>query len=447
MTKNEEYNSEDLERSSSEQENTQPITQKGDGNLQSDETRRVNLSVSNSQETLPLKALRAEQAQEPSFDELSGSDDEVKTEPGDEIEKGSKKKNKKKRKFPRILVGILIIIVGTALGVWFGYQSGLQDRINAENQMISLTATTQFQLGLQAIDDGQLEIARKHFEYVIQVDPTFPGAAEKLTEVMLFMAETAVPTAAPTATSIPMTPTPDTRTEEEIFGYINSLVRNHAWDEAILSIEMLRKTNLTYRAVEVDGMYYTALRNRGVDKILNGLLEAGMYDLALAERFGPLDRDAESYRNWARYYTTGASFWEIDWAQVVEYFSQIAPSMPNLRDGSGWTAQERLRIGYMRYGDQFWAAEQWCSARDQYRLSLSLLGDPALAPTATHAQWICEPPTPTPTITPVFTNTPEIVDTPVPAPTEDPLIAVCCEDRGDGNYNPADENCAAFTCP
>jgi hypothetical protein len=63
-----------------------------------------------------------------------------------------------------------------------------------------------------------------------------------------------------------------------------------------------------------------------------------MYDMSLAEQFGPLDKEADTYRTWARLYITGASFWEIDWEQVINYFSQVYAAVPMLRDGSGVTA-------------------------------------------------------------------------------------------------------------
>ena len=75
----------------------------------------------------------------------------------------------------------------------------------------------------------------------------------------------------------------------------------------------LRKDDITYHAAEVDGMYYMALRNRGVCKIypqsyepnascatLNINLEGGIYDLTQAEQFGPLDATASALRTWAR---------------------------------------------------------------------------------------------------------------------------------------------------
>jgi len=268
-------------------------------------------------------------------------------------------------------------------------------------------------------------MARNRFEYVIEINPNFPGIEGKLAEVMLKMATMATPTeaAVPTPT---IEPTPDLRGEEEIFNHADMLLKNAQWSAAIETLDILRKENLDYRPFEVDGMYYTALRFRGLDKIIvEGNLEGGIYDLSLAEKFAPIDKDADGFRSWARYYLTGSSFWEVNWSQVVYYFGQVYSALPNLRDGAGWTATERFRVGSIRLGDEFMEQERYCEGRDQYQLALSIGNDSALAPTATKAQLLCAPPTSTPA---PATPTSEILptedipteETPEP-PTETPV--------------------------
>jgi hypothetical protein len=108
-------------------------------------------------------------------------------------------------------------------------------------------------------------------------------------------------------------------------------------------------------------MLYVALRNRGVDKIaLEADLEGGMYDLTLAEKFGPLDAEATNWRSWAELYRLGAGFWDIDWGQAVNYFSQLASAAPNLMDGSGLTARDRYREALLSYGDWLVQKGEWC---------------------------------------------------------------------------------------
>ena len=122
-----------------------------------------------------------------------------------------------------------------------------------------------------------------------------------------------------------------------------------------------------------------ALRDRGWDKISKKAdLEGGIYDLTLAERFAPLDSEAKGMLTWSSLYLTGASFWDLDWAKVVEYFAQVAPQMPGLRDGSGMTSTERYRIALGKLGDTLASTDQWCDAEAEYELSLNYGADAAI---------------------------------------------------------------------
>ena len=344
------------------------------------------------------------------------------------------------RRWPWILLGIIVILVTGAAGGYSGYQDGIQQRLLRQSDQIMTKAAIQYNLGVADLQEKRYDFARQRFEYVIQLVPNFPGVADKLAEAIVAMSRINTPTPEPTATVPLPTPTPDTRNEEQLYAQINQYLTEKQWSKAIETIEALRKLNLKYRAVEVDDMYYVALRNRGVQKILiEGSLEPGMYDLALAERFGPLDSDADSYRTWARYYVTGASFWKIDWVQVINYFSEIYPYLPNLRDGSGVTAVERFRIANIEYANQLVGKGDYCKAQSYLEAALKVGHDQKVLPTATEVADACTrskipptpipaPATPTPTGTietpPLLTETPTptapvppVGDTPTPTPT------------------------------
>jgi hypothetical protein len=264
---------------------------------------------------------------------------------------------------------------------------------------------------------------------VAQIAPGFPGITQKLTQVMVVLTHTDVPpTAVPVATKPPLlTPTPDTRGVEDLIKQAQDNLRNKDWDAAIATLDNIRNIDPTYRVVDVDGMYYIALRFRGMDKILkNGSLEGGAYDLAQAESFAPIDHEADSYRTWSALYLQGAAYWGIDWVKVIDNFGNIMQSLPGLRDGSGMTAGERYRIALLRYGDQLAAAGDWCNAQKQYEAAQQVNQIPAVQSTLTHAIKQCSPPTPKPTKTKKPQSTEpapdQPADTPVPAdgPTATP---------------------------
>lgn len=285
-------------------------------------------------------------------------------------------------------IGILALLIIASLSAYGGYRSAIGERNSFKATQIAGDAETQFLLGMEDIQAGRYELARQRFEYVIQLDPGFPGIQDRLAEVLLELRTTATPTTAPTPT---LTPTPDLRGRDELYDGGRSMLMSGDWSNAIETLLTLRKRYPDYNAVKVDGMLYVALRNRGVDKIAaEADLEGGMYDLTLAEKFGPLDAEAENWRTWAELYRLGAGFWDIDWGQAVYYFSQLATAVPNLRDGSGLTARDRYREALLGYGDWLAQRGEWCLAAEQYELARELNAEPELEPTAVFASDQCD---------------------------------------------------------
>ena len=282
-------------------------------------------------------------------------------------------------------IGIILLVIG--LSVYAGYQSAMKIREENRKLITAAALLEQFNLGLADVETGELDRARQRFEFIIRNDPEFPGATEQLTQILVKVNTIATPTAAPLPTLVP---TQDTRGVDERFLQAEQSILNSEWTNAIDTLLMLRKDDPTFKAVQIDGLLFMALRNRGMDKIgKQSDLEGGIYDLALAERFGPLDTEAQSYLNWARLYITGASFWEINWAEAVNYFSQIAPQLPYLRDGSGLTAMERYRLALIGLGISQLQSEP-CDAVETLNLALSIADDEEAAKALEEAVKFCE---------------------------------------------------------
>ena len=309
-------------------------------------------------------------------------------------------KNLKPRRWPWVLIGLFLLVLGAAAGGYYGYQEGIRNRLSREATNIAVAAKTQFDLGNKDLADGNYESARKRFEYIAQIDPSFPGITEKLTQVMVVLTHTDAPPTAVPSQAPALTPTPDTRGIADLVKQAQDDLRNKNWDGTITTLDNIRNVDPTYRVVDVDGMYYIALRFRGMDKILkDGNLEGGAYDLAQAESFAPIDHDADSYRTWATLYLQGAAYWGIDWPKVIDNFSSIMQSLPGLRDGSNMTAGERYRVALLRYGDQLAASGDWCNAEKQYAAAQQVSEVPGVQSTLVNAKNQCSPPTPKPTKT------------------------------------------------
>jgi hypothetical protein len=295
----------------------------------------------------------------------------------------------KPRRGRAILFTALGLIVILILAVFAGYASGISIRRNTQSSVISQQLGEQFQYALVDIEFLRYANAKQRLEFIIAHDPSFPGAQEKLTQVLVLMNQ-------PTPTLTPsLTPSPDFSGAEQAFTKAQQLIAAQDWPNAIGTLDQIRKLDATYNTGQVDGMYYFALRNYGYDLITKqGNLEGGIYQLTLAERFGPLDRDSNGLREGARYYLIGASFWELDWAQAVSYFDQVR-AWGNLWDGT-MNANERFWFASMRYGDELFTKEQFCDAVAQYENAQTIA---ALDKTANdnwyHAYAMCYPATAT----------------------------------------------------
>ena len=341
------------------------------------------------------------------------------------------------------LVTLLLFLV-IIFGGLTGYRLGNEDQAAAAHAQVEQALEEQYQLGLQDLAEGRFEIARQRFDYILSQDSGYRDAALKMAEAMSILYATATPTPTSPPPTITPSPTFDPSPIQDLFAKATRLLANNEWTQALDTLAALRQQELAYQAAQVDGMLYLAFRSRGIEKILqDGNLQGGVYDLSLAERFGPLDIEANSARTWARIYMIGTSFWEAYPQQAVYYFSQIAAAAPGLHDSSGWTALERYRGALIQYGDQLASQGDWCEAQQQYQLAINIRPDESLLQSYTQAQQSCSPPTATYTLTPTITlpytltvtlsptstgiilpsetPTPSAtlpVDTPTPTPTE-----------------------------
>ncbi len=309
---------------------------------------------------------------------------------------------KKPARWPGILLSVLGALALLGVSIFGGYQLAIGDRVSAKKESMQQLMTAQYQYALVDIQFGRYGAAKQRLEYIVDNDPSYPGAAQKLTEILVLMT---VPTATVTP---PPTPTPNPTGAEGIFTQAQALVNAKDWGNALVALDEVRKADPSYKAGQVDGMYYFVLRNYGFDQIVAGNLEGGIYELTLAERFAPLDRTANALRDNARVYLIGASFWDVDWKQAVDYLSQVNGT--GLWDGT-MNANQRYNYAAMRYGDQLFKQNDMCAAVSQYQNVTNNGGslDDEASKHYNQAFQICYPPTAVPT---------EVI--PTDAPTDTP---------------------------
>jgi tetratricopeptide (TPR) repeat protein len=329
---------------------TQPTRPQSDGDTPKDEDRPSNI------EQIEIQ-------------EIDRQEEEQEESPLDLAEK------KPHRRVGRLIaLGLVTVLILGGLGGLGGYLKALDIRMENQEAIIGTEVADQFLLGLINFERGEYEVARQRFEYILSIDPNNTAAAEKLTEVLLRMgAEDSLPTPKPTST-IGLTPTPDTRQLEEIYNLILAMRDQQNWDTMLENLDALRSRDIDYKAVDLDGLYFIAYRNRGLQRIqIQGNLEGGIFDLNRAELYGPLDIEARNYRDWAGKYITGVSFWGIDWDEVLNYLSPLAISAPYLSDSSNFTVQDRVATAQVEVNLKLietarfrYTQRKWCEAYDMY---------------------------------------------------------------------------------
>lgn len=334
------------------------------------------------------------------------------TQPNNLSDTQPRKINKAGRGF--FWISLLVLLAAIIAGSLSGYGIGIGERVNAEKAQSKQQLDEQFALARQDLDAGRYELASKRLQYILQKDAAYPGVGEMLVEVQVKLSIT--PTAEPTATPT-ITPTPDMRSQEAIYAQAQQQLQSKDWSGAMASLDALRKADPSYHVVDVDGMYYIALRNRGVEQIqgtgayTSTNMEGGIYDLTLAERFGPLDNTALALQNGARMFLLASSFYGIDWGQAVSYFGEVNAAYPQLRDAAGVTAAQRYAESLLAYGDLQAAngkkLDDRCQALDSWGAAGSIIQlNDEYQYKYNQLNLECNPPTPT--IDPATLITPEV---------------------------------------
>ncbi len=323
---------------------------------------------------------------------------------------------KRKKSGMWIVWGLLAIILVAGAGGLGGYFAGITDRKAVEKNQREIETSTQFLLGMADMQAGRYTFAKQRFEYVIQLDPSYPGVLENMAKLTIIMNATATPEVMPTFTPAP---TMDLSGVEAMLVQTKQLLVASDWNGAIQLLDNLRKENVTFKTLEVDGLYYLALRNRGMQKIVNGNLEGGIYDFAVMKRFGPQDKDSKDQQEWAVMYLQAARYFGWDWEKAVMYLGEVYQYIPTLMDSSHRTVADRYRESLGKYADVLSGKEKWCDAYPYYDQSLAIGNDNAFAEARTKAYNKCQAslPTATPTIDPS-----SIVTEEPPAPTEETVI-------------------------
>lgn len=317
---------------------------------------------------------------------------------------------RKKPRFPKgkwmyvLIPGIALLVV--LIAAVFGYGAGQSDRVALQAESEAQSIQEQFDRSVDDFLSGQYALAKQRLEYILTIDPDNPDAAELLGMVLAAMNQP-TPTASPAVSPTPSV-TPNIGSLEDTFASAQIAYANGDWTGTINLLVLLRGRDPDYRRSEANQILASALRNRGMDKLFQGYLEQGIFDLNLAERFGPLDAQAASWRQSAAFYIFANSYIGLDWRLAAEYMGQMCAA--NI-----WGACAKFANAAREYANLLIEEENWCDGSLYYAQALDAGYDVSFAPTATEAAIRCmtaTAPTPTMSITPTGSATFELTVTP-----------------------------------
>lgn len=290
-----------------------------------------------------------------------------------------------------LLLGTLVCVLLTAIGVSAlgGFVAGQKQRDISATQTTAMDIDLQFSLGVSDLEAGEFSRAAARFHWVLERVPDYPGAAERLAEAEQALAggssgEPGEPTLAPSTSENP----------EVLFSEGLAYFDRQEWANAISRLQQVQGLDPHYREVEVKEMLYTAYSTLGLSYIRGERIEEGLFLLEQAEVIRPLEDLTAGERYLATLYSTGQTYWGLNWPVVLQNFEAIIELAPNYRDVS-----ERLWEAHVKYADQLTAGGAPCDGVAEYDLALAMRDDDVVREKRDQAEDACANPTPLPTAT------------------------------------------------
>lgn len=269
--------------------------------------------------------------------------------------------------------GLLSLIIASAVG---GVVVGLQDR-EADRQA---EADKYYQEGLTNFATGNLELAKADFEYVLRLEPNYPGASQQLSQVQDRL------TVKPTPTSVTLS-----NVAEQLFQTARSAYQAKQWRTAIDTLSQLRAFDPAYQAEQVKSMLYDAALTYGMQLLTGDRLEEGIAYLDQAAYLKPLPADAAQQAQYAKLYLTARGYWNVNWQKAIDSYGELYAVAPGYKD-----TFSRYVDAYVEYGNERVRAGDACTAQQQFAEAIKLRPDANVQAKLDQATQICLTATPAP---------------------------------------------------
>ena len=245
--------------------------------------------------------------------------------------------------------GLSTLITVSALG---GVVAGLHDR-DADRQA---QADRYYQEGLDNFASGRLELAKADFEYVLRLDPAYPGAPDQIAQVAERLTVKPTPTSAALTSAL-----------EQLYQTGRSAYQVQNWAAAIDALAQVRSIEPAYQTALVNQMLFDAATTYGLELIKTDRLEEAIAYLDQAAYLQPLSVEAARQIQYAKLYLTARGYWNVNWDTAIERFTELYAVAPGYKDTFA-----RLVGSHIEYGNERVRAGDSCAAQKQYAEALKL---------------------------------------------------------------------------
>jgi len=303
------------------------------------------------------------------------------------------------------------------LAAYLGWQSGEELRAERVTRERRQQLETQVARAEEEIEGGNVRLALRRLEWVLEQDPNYSGARALYSEAQVALGEvptaptddeeTPSPAASPTTTRVAESEEGEVRTPAESLRRLETLIEEEAWQEAVAAIVAFQNQYPEYDRRRSDALLFEAYIGRGVELLYTDRVELGIFYLSQAQELGDLPAEVQDQRQWAELYLAGIAYFGVNWDVAISNFRDLCLAAPFYQDSC-----VHLREALVAKGDQYAVQREWCPAESYYREAYRLEESVDLAQKLDEARLACLDATPTLTtpITPTMPAMP-ITDT------------------------------------
>ena len=306
-----------------------------------------------------------------------------------------------------ILIVIAILVATYSIVIYSAWKGAEDERIEEERRALLSELENQMSLARDDINEGNPELALRRLDWILELRPSYVGAAELRLAAETTLSRRLTPEATATRAA-PPTPTSALSNEPDpaaLFSELDKLFQSEQWLRAATELAAFQVRFPNFNRRETDRMLFDASINLSLELVQSDQIEMGLFYMDQAEKLGDLPEEVEAFRTWAELYLLGIGYFGVDWGQAIYYFRGLCSAAPYYQDSC-----TRLYESLVAYGDIYSALLEWCPAEELYFEAMLFDVNDVLGLKLDQASLSCLDATPTPTI--VISGTVTIAITP-----------------------------------